>query len=507
VHRSTVQGFELTNVTSPADDCIVGDPVLSGSGAFRWPGGVVPSGRTLPPNGRMSVRIEFTPEAASSYAASVSFYLSNKTAPLKKVDLAGAGDASCFYLSPSTADFGGTTLGCGVPAQKIYAVNHCDHWVRVTSLRTEAPFSVSTQAPVDVAPQSSAPIATNYAPQSIGDDVGILYAGVTENPRPLQAGLTGGAQASATVFDQWEQSTPKVDLLIVVDNSGSMANKQQALQANLDHLWNRIALANADFHIAVTTSGMEPPTAPWSQCPGGANGGEAGRFFPVDASRPRIITPQTPDAKNTLITNINVGLCHWNEQFFAPMVAALTPPLINSSKAPGTPFPADGNAGFLREDARLAILVVTDTDDDNKLANPPPVDGYVQQLIAVKHGAKDLISFAAIVPLSYCEGAEVYPTPRFIQAAAALNGTLFDSCDPNNYGAILEAAAGSLLMPLTSFPLSAVPKDPAAIAVTVNGVPTTNFSYDARSNRIVFPTSAVPPPGSHITAKYTPACP
>jgi hypothetical protein len=229
-------------------------------------------------------------------------------------------------------------------------------------LGTEAPFSVSTQAPVDVAPQSSAPIATNYAPQSIGDDVGILYAGVTENPRPLQAGLTGGAQASATVFDQWEQSTPKVDLLIVVDNSGSMANKQQALQANLDHLWNRIALANADFHIAVTTSGMEPPTAPWSQCPGGANGGEAGRFFPVDASRPRIITPQTPDAKNTLITNINVGLCHWNEQFFAPMVAALTPPLINSSKAPGTPFPADGNAGFLRDDARLAILVVTDTD-------------------------------------------------------------------------------------------------------------------------------------------------
>jgi hypothetical protein len=131
----------------------------------------------------------------------------------------------------------------------------------------------------------------------------------------------------------------------------------------------------------------------------------------------------------------------------------------------------------------------------------------VQQLIAVKHGAKDLISFAAIVPLSYCLGAEVYPTPRFIQAAAALNGTLFDSCDLNNYGAILEAAAGSLLMPLTSFLLSAVPKDPAAIAVTVNGVPTTNFSYDARSNRIVFPASAVPPPGSHITAKYTPACP
>jgi hypothetical protein len=126
---------------------------------------------------------------------------------------------------------------------------------------------------------------------------------------------------------------------------------------------------------------------------------------------------------------------------------------------------------------------------------------------AVKHGAKDLISFAAIVPLSNCPSAELYPAPRFIRAAAMLNGRLFDSCDLNNYGAILEAAAGSLLMPLTSLPLSAVPKDPAAIAVTVNGVPTTNFSYDRGANRIVFPASAVPPPGSHITAKYTPACP
>jgi hypothetical protein len=76
----------------------------------------------------------------------------------------------------------------------------------------------------------------------------------------------------------------------------------------------------------------------------------------------------------------------------------------------------------------------------------------------------------------------------------------------NNYGAVLEAAAGSLLLPLSSFPLSAKPKDPSAIVVTVNGAVVSNWSYDAGSNRIVFPESAIPPPGSHITAKYEPAC-
>jgi hypothetical protein len=64
-----------------------------------------------------------------------------------------------------------------------------------------------------------------------------------------------------------------------------------------------------------------------------------------------------------------------------------------------------------------------------------------------------------------------------------------------------------MLLPLTSFPLSAVPKDPQAIVVTVNGAISTQWTYDAGPNRIVFPAGAVPPPGAHITARYEPACP
>ena len=502
----TVQGVELTNTT--ADDCIIGDPVLtSGDQAFHWPGGVAPTGRTLPPGGRMSIRVELVTQAAQAYSGAIQFYLSNAAAPSMTIALRGQGDSGCFYLSPGTVDFGPTTLGCGIPAQSAYAVNHCAAAVTVTQVATSgAPFSTNQPVPFTVAPQTSAPIAVNYAPTSAGDDVGALFVTSSADPIALRVGLTGGTQPAASVLDQWDQSTPKVDLLIVVDNSGSMASKQQAIQSNLDHLWNRIAAANADFHIAVTSSGMTPYTAGWAQCPGGAEGGEAGRFFPVDNAHPRLLTPQTPDVKQALFNNIDVGICHWDERFLEPAVAALTDPLVSATKAPGTSWPSDGNAGFLRDDARLAILVVTDTDDDNKLSSPPPVDAYVQKLIAVKHGAKDLISFAAIVPLSNCAAAEMYPTPRFVQAAAELNGHLFDACDLNNYGAVLENAAGSLMLPLTSFPLSARPMDPAAIVVAVNGVTVTGWSYDAGANRIVFPQSAVPQPGSHITARYQPTC-
>src|SRR4029077_9228049 len=98
------------------------------------------------------------------------------------------------------------------------------------------------------------------------------------------------------------------------------------------------------------------------------------------------------------------------------------------------------------------------------------------------------------------------PTPRFVEAARLLNGQLYDACDLSSFGTVLENALGSLLLPLSSFPLSAVPRDPSAIVVTVNGATVSNWTYDSSSNRIVFPASSIPPPGSHITAQYQPAC-
>lgn len=501
----TVQGVELTNTTG--DDCIVGDPVItSGGPAFHWPGGGAPSGRTLAPGGRMSVRLEFVAEQATKYQGSLEFYVSNPAAPTMTIALQGEGDNSCFYVSPSTVGFGAVTLGCGTPGENLYAVNHCSYPVSVTGVTISGqPFQTSPQLPIKVPAQTSAPIPVTYTPATRGDDVGWISVTTDMRPEPYQAGLTGGAQEPATVLDQWDQSTPKVDMLIVIDNSGSMAEEQHALAQNLDHLWNRIALANADFHIAVTSTGMDPYTAGWSQCPGGASGGEGGRFFPVDGSHPRLLTPQTPNVAQALFENTDVGQCHWKEQFTEPVVAALTDPLINATKAPGSPWPADGNAGFLRDDARLALMAVSDSDDDVDLTNPPPVSYLIDTLREVKHGALDLVSFAGIVPLEACSTAEAIGT-RYTEIARQLHGKVFDICQLDNMGAMLDSALGDLLQPLSSFPLSAHPKDPTQIEVTVNGAAVTDWTYDPVANRVVFPQDAVPAPGSHIAARYVTAC-
>jgi Abnormal spindle-like microcephaly-assoc'd, ASPM-SPD-2-Hydin len=505
VAQTSIQGFELTNTT--ADDCIIGDPILdAGSGgAFVWPGNVVPTGRTLPPAGRMSIRVGFLPQAAKTYSGSVTFYVSNHNAQSMTVPLTGTGDPGCFFLTPATADFGANTAGCAIPQQTVFAVNHCSAPVTVTQVSTTgSPFSAAATVPFTVQQQTALSITVSYNPASPGDDVGAVWVTTSLGTEP-RAGLTGGSQASTTVFDQWTQTTPKVDLLIVVDNSSSMVEEQRALQQSLDTLWNRISLADADFHIAVTTTGMTPYTQGISQCPGGADGGEAGRFFPVDNSQPRILTPQTPNVKQALSANTAVGTCHWDERFLDPVVAALTPPLVDSTKAPGTPQANDGNAGFLRDDARLSLLAVSDSDDDADVTNPPAVSEYVQKLSDIKHGALDLVSFAGIVPLSMCNTVEQVGT-RYQEIAKELHGNTYDICQLGNFSSMLDSALTNLLAPVSSFPLSAHPADPAAIQVTVNSSPSTSWSYDAVSNRIVFPANAIPAPGAQITATYQPAC-
>jgi len=507
IFHPTTQGFELIN--SGSEDCIFGEPdIISGGPAFHWPGLVAPAGRTIPPGGRMSVRVEFMPQAVGDYRGQVEFYMSNPGLQAPVVDLRDTGDDGCFSVTPGAVDFGGTQPGCSLPEHFAYATNQCSGPVTVTAAQiTPGPFTISTMPglPFTVPPNSQMPIGMRYTPTSLGDDVASLQIWISTHAAPFQVGLTGGAVPANTVLDKWEQSTPKVDMLIVIDNSGSMDDEQKALAANLDHLWNRIALANADFHIAVTSTGMTPYTGGWTQCPGGASGGEGGRFFPVDNSRPRILTPTTPNVKQVLFDNTKVGLCHWDERFLDPVLAALTPPLVSSTKAPGTPWPNDGNAGFLRDDARLALLAVSDADDDNDVVNPPPVSEMVGRLSQVKKGALDLISFAGIVGLHRCNNVEQVGN-RYMEIARQMNGKLYDICDLNNFGTMLDDALGTLLLPLTSFPLSAHPRDPAQMAVTVNGAATTNFRYDPASNRVVFPHDAVPAPGSHISATYEPAC-
>jgi hypothetical protein len=190
------------------------------------------------------------------------------------------------------------------------------------------------------------------------------------------------------------------DILFVVDNSGSMADEQMNLGANFDRFINQIA-GNGDYHIGVVSTDQL------------SMGGEReglqnfvfsdqypnvltnfsnsacteipiahGCFRGPDPSR-RIIDSNTMDSATQISVfnqNVNIGSCGTGtEQGLKSMISAL-------NQANGC------NTGFLRRDANLVVVLVSDEQD----ADDTPIQQYVEQLKAIKEGAAK-IRVAAIV--------------------------------------------------------------------------------------------------------------
>jgi hypothetical protein len=159
--------------------------------------------------------------------------------------------------------------------------------------------------PVTLPPGASLPIALAYHAPVAGTETADL---VLEGPDGERATipLIGQAVASTWTTDTWTvERMPGLDLLVVVDNGVGMAAEQARVLAALGPLPD-VLRGRFDYHLAVTTSSLAPSTS----CGGPAGGGERGRFVPIDGSRPRVVTPETPDPRAVWEANLAVGACH-----------------------------------------------------------------------------------------------------------------------------------------------------------------------------------------------------
>jgi hypothetical protein len=325
-----------------------------------------------------------------------------------------------------------------------------------------------------------------------------LYVDVEGLLRPLLVPLMGESSIDGEAIERFvQQDGRKVDVLFVVDNTASMVEEHPKLVAAIPAFVDEARARGVDLHVAVTTTGVDPASA---ACPGGAEGGEAGRFFPVDGSRPRVMTPATPDLAATLQANVQVGQCAFVEQGFEAMRRALSPPLVDSGDDLRTPQPGDGNAGFLRAEAALAVVFVGDEDDHS----PDEVDAYVQWLRTLKGSNQPQRStLYAIAPTATSCSTAGGTGTRYADAAAQTGGEVLSVCAAD-YAPMLQQVARKAFSPQDRFALSA-PTEPGSVQVFVGGVErTSGWSYDAISNQVVF--SPLAATGAQIEIRYRRAC-
>lgn len=238
--------------------------------------------------------------------------------------------------------------------------------------------------------------------------------------------LLGAVATSACVDYKFEQKCPEgiteseitvpavepspADILFVVDNSGSMADEQQNLAENFTFFINQIA-GSGDYQIAIVTTDQSTESTPNEPDPGeyggyvdyvfdsgdyrvlrrdlsdlssgcSAVGIEHGCFRGPTPGR-RVIRSGTDTEQQVadFIANVDVGSCGSGvEQGLKSMVSALD-----------KTRPGGCNEGFLREDANLVIIFVSDEEDTDNT----PIAQYVQDVSRFKDPSK--IRVAAIV--------------------------------------------------------------------------------------------------------------
>ncbi|MGA9522112.1 MAG: VWA domain-containing protein [Myxococcaceae bacterium] len=225
--------------------------------------------------------------------------------------------------------------------------------------------------------------------------------------------VPGSCQAEAPLV-----GPQKTDILFVIDNSGSMAEEQDGLARELPAFIEELEKGGGtahDFQVGVITTAVYQNARVGSAKDYREFKTQSGRLQAVGDER--ILGSTDPDLVQKFAQLVKQGTDGSGQETpFEAIRLAVT-------DLAGVPLAEGGNAGFLRDGARLLVVVVSDEDDCSELTRPPVVEvgtqsgrdycteqsaslGPVQAYVDIFKGLKDgtgahrEVLWAAIAPVS-----------------------------------------------------------------------------------------------------------
>jgi hypothetical protein len=320
--------------------------------------------------------------------------------------------------------------------------------------------------------------------------------------------------------DNFEQaSTVQVDVLFVVDNSESMDKVREEVKSAFDSFLLSLQDSETDFHIGVTTTDMDST-------------GEQGKLieYNYNGSPYRYITASLSSTEridifsgmlDELVRDADEPPASTREKGLWAASQALTDVQYGGQSGDGA-----YNQGFLRANAQLAIIFISDEEDCSDELFPlggsdqsvcytqygdlTPVSEYIEDYQRLKLRSTDVIVSAIVGPANPeeggdCDNATSYGG-RYVSAVSAFGGLVGDICQVANISGMLSEMGVSASGIRDTFTLTRVP-DATSLQVVVNGVevpPTGNWEYFAELNQLHFLEGAVPDRDSVIEVSYFP---
>jgi len=492
--RSATRSVEIRN--SGGDRCSITRIALTGDPALSLLDG--DHAIALEPGDPHFVVIAYGPSAYGSHAATLEIDSDDPTGAMRSVAVTGVSQDVDVTVTPPSIDFGVAPVTCRTPSHSVTINNTGIAAITLTAVglspSTGAEFELQAfGTPATLPAGGSVSPSLRYHPRDVGFDSGALVATLDIGGQVLDfvTPLLGEGRSNTTITDSFQQAaSQKVDMLFVVDNSCSMQEEQSSLAAGLAGVLSLTAQHGVDFQIGVTTTDVD-------------TAGEAGRLVPISsgAAADRIIDGDTVDPSAVFTRNVSLGTNgSVDEQGLEAAYLALSDPLLTGH-----------NAGFLREAATLAVVIVSDEEDHSSRQ----LSFYEAFLTGLKPGGAD-VALSAIVgtrqPSCAGAGGRADYASRYIQVAQSTGGVAESICS-GDWSSILANIALNSFGFNAQFSLSSAPV-PATISVAVDGVDVpsvtaggqTRWTYDSNANRVVFEGSSTPSAGASVEVSYTVAC-
>jgi hypothetical protein len=365
-------------------------------------------------------------------------------------------------------DFGEITLGCDAEGE-VQIINAGDRMVTLTGSELQpddGQFTLIPEVdwPIIIAPGFDLELAVLYHPGTAGSHAMsiVLHTDHPDQPEVSRSVAGTGLSVGQQTDTLTQEANQSVDLLWVVDNSCSMAEEQTTLAAAADLFLDFLDAEGVDWHVGVVTTDN-----------GTLRGG--------------IITPAVPDPAGAFADAVGVGTAgSGTEQPLAFGYAGITSPLTD---------PGGANEGFVREEAGLALVILTDEDDQSGGG----ASDWINAFQALKSDPDRVVVSGITGLLGGC--ATAYAAPIISGVVAGTGGVESSICD-EDWSGVLSAVAGLVTGPARVFGLSQ-PAVALSVTVTIDGEPQPEgWHYDELANAVEFDAAHVPLPESEITITY-----
>lgn len=288
---------------------------------------------------------------------------------------------------------------------------------------------------------------------------------------------------------------PTLDVLFVVDSSGSMDTHQKNFARATANLEKSLFQAKRSYHLGVIN--MDPEGSPL------AGGQVAGELL----GNPKVIAMGAK--KGALAANLRVGTAGSSVEAPFDMISlALSPNML-----------AKENAGFIRPDSSLAIVLLTDAEDQSKVMSHQ----LLTELETLKGGLENVTMLSWVIPTGVdsrdcLRDASPTDVPTKIEEATrSLKGKIYNICNMDA-SSLAEFAYnltyfGIRMQPSSlEIPLRVAP-DLSTLVVKygtqiVDRNAKTGWAYDAAKKSIVFSEKiqwSNQPTNTEVVISYYPA--